>query len=151
MQRRDFLRLVAGTVVVLPVGTFLVGCGGDDGGDPGPGTGADAPAAAPRGSGSSIVYSSSNTAGHFHEFALAAAALTAPPAAGVSGATDVSLSHTHSVSVSMAQLASVETGATIKVTTGAETGHSHVLTLVKISTSSTQTPDAQPGGTPDAP
>ena len=149
MQRRDFLRLMAGTVVILPVGTFLVGCG-ESADEYGPASGADAPAAAPRASGTSNVYSSSNTDGHFHELTLAAAMLTAPPAAGFSGSTALSVAHQHSVTISMAQLAEVETGGTVKVTTGAETGHTHVFTLVKVSASSTPTPDGQPGPGQDA-
>ena len=150
MERRDFLRVMTGAVLVLPVGTFLLSCGGgEDGGDPGPGTGADAPAAAPRAAGAMIVYASSSVAGHHHEFELAAAALASPPAPGVSGTTSLAGAHAHSVTVSMAQLADVETGATVKITTGAETGHTHVLTLVKLS-SATPTADAQPGPAPDA-
>ena len=129
MERRDFFKLVAGTIIALPVGSFLVAsCGGSDDDD----TGSDTPAAAPRASGTSTVYSSSRNESHFHELTVENSMFTTPSASGLSGTTSNDLGHTHTVQVSMAQLASVGTGQTVKITSSNEGGHAHVITLVKL-------------------
>jgi hypothetical protein len=147
-DRRHFLRVVAGSVIVLPVGRFLVACGSEDETYE---QGANAPAAAPRADGTNVVFSSSAVSGHFHTFPVAMAAMAAPPSSGLGGDTSASAGHVHSVSVSMAQLASVAAGETVQVTTGSEGGHSHVLSFVKLQSTS-GAPDAGTGtgSEPDA-
>jgi hypothetical protein len=133
MDRKQFL----GTLVALPIGIFLVHCssdsspaaanaGGDSSQNPNP------PGAAPTDSGGQSVYTSSITGGHDHTFTIDDTSFTAPPDAGVSGDTSTDSSHSHSVSVTSAQLASVETGDSVSVTTGVAGGHTHVFTFVKV-------------------
>jgi hypothetical protein len=127
MDRKQFL----GTLLVLPAGIFLVHCSSDSSG----GTGSsnpNAPAAAPAQSNGMDVYTSSIASQHHHSFTLDDAAISAPPAAGVSGDSSVDGAHSHPVAISADQLAQVAAGASVEVTSGASDGHSHVFTFVKI-------------------
>jgi hypothetical protein len=139
IDRRRFLRLTMGTVVVLPAGRFLIACAGD-GGDA-----ALTPAAAPMMDGSQIVYTSTVSGSHSHTFHLDAAMLATPPAAGVSGATDAA-SHTHTVSLTMADLAAAGAGQTVKITTGDTSGHTHELWLMKVGTTTAGSGGSGGGG-----
>jgi hypothetical protein len=78
------------------------------------------------------VYTSSTVSAHSHTFSLDDAAISAPPAAGVSGDSSVAQGHSHTVAISMAQLQQVSTGSSVQVTSGDEGGHTHVFTFVKI-------------------
>jgi hypothetical protein len=132
MNRQAFLE----TLLILPVGVFLVRCsssGPDYSSPSGNSAASDAPAAPPSKSGTQDIYSSSNVLSHFHTFALDDAALTAPPSAGVSGDTSSAQSHTHGLTISSDQLQQVATGQSVKVTTSSTGGHTHVLTIVKVS------------------
>jgi hypothetical protein len=124
MNRQTFLE----TLLILPVGVFLVRCSSS-----GSSTSSDAPAAPASKSGTQDVYSSSNAQSHFHTFSLDDASLMAPPAAGVSGDTSSEQAHTHSVSISSDQLQQVSTGQSVMVTTSSNSGHTHVFTFVKVS------------------
>jgi hypothetical protein len=128
MIRREFVKLTAGSVVALGGSWFFVSCGGGTGA-----SGGGDPAAPPQQSGTQIVYTTSLDVGHFHTFGIEMSAFASPPTGGVSGSTSNDSGHTHTVAVSMAELQSVGAGQTIKVTTGSASGHTHVLTLVKIS------------------
>jgi hypothetical protein len=138
MNRQAFLE----TLLVLPVGVFLVHCSssgpgysstsgtsGASGTSPTP----DAPAAPPSKNGTQDIYSSSNVLSHFHTFALDDGAFTAPPPAGVSGDSSSAQSHTHNVTISSDQLQQVAIGQSVMVTTSSTGGHTHVLTFVKVS------------------
>ena len=125
MNRQTFLE----TLLILPIGVFLVRCSSSDSGTSG---GAGSPAAPPSKSGTQTSYTSSNEQSHFHTFSLDDASLTAPPAAGVSGDTSSAQSHTHSVSISSDQLQRVATGQSLMVTTSSTSGHAHVFTFVKV-------------------
>jgi hypothetical protein len=111
-----------GTLVALPFGLFLVHCSGNS-------DNADAP---PQKNGNQIIYTSSRVDGHIHTFALDVAAFTAPPAAGVTGSTSVGGGHTHALSITTAQLQSVNGGQSLMVTTQSASGHTHVFTFVKV-------------------
>ena len=128
MNRREFVNLTTGTVIALGGSLFLVSCGNDNGTP----SAADDPAAPPQQSGTQIVYTTSLVVGHSHTFGIETSAFTAPPADGVMGSTSNDEAHTHTVAISMTDLQNVGAGQTIKVTTGAESGHTHVLTLVKL-------------------
>jgi len=136
MKRRDFVE----TLLVLPVGVFLVECGSNSysgsngyGGSSGGSSGSNAPAAPPAVSGSQAVYASSEVLAHHHTFGIELGYFTNPPSSGLSGETSEEGQHHHSVSVSMADLQSVETGNSVTVTTGTTAGHSHVFTFTKVS------------------
>src|SRR5262245_25316070 len=139
MERRDFFRLIAGAIVVLPVGSFLItACGSSESDESNVTTpNGDNPAAPPEASGSQVIYSTnvimSDEGPHFHEVTIDAAAFTTPPSGGVSMSTSVEDNHSHTFTASMEQLAKVGTGQTVKITTGSAEGHTHVVTLVKLS------------------
>lgn len=128
MNRRDFVE----TLLVLPVGVFLVHCGSSTNYSSSGGGGSDAPAAPPGLNGSQAVYTSSENQGHHHTFGIDLSAFTSPPSSGVSGDTSSDLQHTHTVSVSAADLANVESGGSVMVTTSSSSGHTHVFTFVKV-------------------
>lgn len=128
MIRRQFVKLTAGSVVALGGSLFLVSCGGGTTGT----ASADDPAAPPQQSGTQIVYTSSVVQYHSHTFGIETSAFASPPTDGVSGSTSNDGAHTHTVAVSMAELQSVGAGQTVQVTTGVASGHTHVLTLVKL-------------------
>ncbi|HEX7454335.1 MAG TPA: hypothetical protein VF294_18715 [Polyangiaceae bacterium] len=78
------------------------------------------------------VYTSSTVSAHSHTFSLDDAAISAPPAAGVSGDSSAAQGHSHTVAISMAQLQQVATGSSVQVTSGDAGGHTHVFSFVKI-------------------
>jgi hypothetical protein len=132
MDRKQFL----GTLLVLPVGVFLVHCSSDSspttntvgtaGSDP------DAPAAAPTRSGTMVVYTSSTNSAHHHTFMLDDSQIATPPAEGVSGNSSNDDAHTHTVEISAADLADIAEGETVQVTSGSASSHTHVFTFEKI-------------------
>jgi hypothetical protein len=134
MDRQRFLE----TLLILPVGVFLVRCSSSGSSYSGPGgttgsTGNRPPAAAPTKSGTQTIYSSSNDQAHFHTFALDDSALADPPSAGVSGDTSLAQSHTHSVTISSDQLQQVATGQSVMVITSSNSGHTHAFSFTKLS------------------
>ena len=81
-------------------------------------------------SGSNAVYTSNIDGDHSHTFTIALSAFSAP--ADMQGQTSVDEGHMHSVAIATADLQSVQTGQTVKLTTGTSEAHTHVLTLVKV-------------------
>ena len=111
---------------MLPFGTFLVqACYGTDTSN------GDTPGAPPAVSGGNAVYTSNIDGGHSHTFSIALSAFTAP--ADTQGQTSVDEGHAHSVAIAAADLQNVQTGQTVKVTTGTSESHTHVLTFVRVS------------------
>lgn len=127
MNRREFVNLTTGAVIALGGSLFLVSCGNDNGTPS-----ADSPAAPPQQSGTQIIYTTNLVEAHSHTFGIDTSAFTTPPTAGVMGSTSNDSGHMHTVAVSMTELQNVGAGQTIKVTTGSDSGHTHVLTLVKL-------------------
>lgn len=125
MDRKQFL----GTLVVLPVGIFLVHCSSDSSSSSGDG---NAPAAPPTQSNGMDVYTSSTVSQHHHTFMLDDTAITAPPSAGVSGDSSSDGGHSHTVAISADQLSQVASGSSVEITTSLSSGHTHVFTFVKI-------------------
>ena len=123
MDRKHFL----GTLLVLPFGIFFVHCASSASSSD-----SNAPAAPPTQSGGMDIYTSTTVSAHAHTFTLDDAAISAPPAAGVSGDSSVAQGHSHTVAISMAQLQQVSTGSSVQITSGAAGGHTHVFTFVKI-------------------
>jgi hypothetical protein len=125
MNRRGFVRMAGGAMLVLPLGSLLVqACyatsapDGDEAADP------------PTTSGSNAEYTTNVEDGHSHMFDIALTAFASP--ADIQGQTTVDDGHSHDVVVSAADLQSVESGQTVTVTTAVSEGHTHVLTLVKV-------------------
>ncbi len=127
MQRREFCRLVGGTLFLIPAGLFLVRCGGSGGGQTG-----NAPANQPQQNGTKVIYSSNIVGDHSHTFGIEMSAIAMPPANGVSGPSSVVENHSHSVVVSAAQLSNISVGQTVEVTTGTSDGHTHLFTFLKL-------------------
>jgi hypothetical protein len=123
MDRKQFL----GTLLVLPVGIFLVHCSSDASSSD-----SNAPAAPPTQSGGMDVYTSTTVSQHSHTFTLDDTAISAPPADGVNGNSSVAQAHSHTVAISMAQLQQVSTGSSVQVTSGDTGGHTHVFTFAKV-------------------
>jgi len=133
MDRKQFL----GTLLVLPVGVFLVHCSSDSS-TPSSTTGGttasdpDAPAAAPTRSGTMVVYTSSTNSSHHHTFMLDNAPIATPPAEGISGDSSSDDAHSHTVDLSAVDLADIANGDTVQVTSGNAGSHTHVFTFEKI-------------------
>ena len=124
--RREMIGTLAGTLVALPAGLFLVSCSENETPN------GDNPAAAPVKNGTQIVYTSNTVDEHSHTFGLDASALAMPPTDGVTGSTSSDSGHTHAVSISSEQLQNVSTGESVKITTQSASGHTHVFTFVKV-------------------
>ncbi len=125
MNRKTFL----GTLVVLPIGMFLVNCSSSSSSSD-----ANAPATLPIKSGTQTVYTSNNSGlpTHAHTFGIDDMSITSPPSAGVSNDTSSVSSHSHSVSISMAELAQMAAGQSVSITTTNVSSHVHVFTFMKI-------------------
>ena len=116
MERREFLiRSAKGgsLLLILPVGWTVAGCGSTS--------------TPPAGTSNALRFTSSNVSGHTHDFSIDAVDLTSPPAAGLSGETSVSLSHTHTVSLAQSELQQIEAGQTITKDTSSTEGHIHTF------------------------
>jgi uncharacterized membrane protein YgcG len=140
MDRRRFLRIAVGSIIVVPAGRFLVQCASDDASASNP----DDPAAAPALDGNEAIYTSSFSEAHFHTFSVEMSDFSSPPASGIDGMTSVTDEHSHGVTIPASMLTGVAAGSTTKVTTGSTSGHAHVLTLIMLSSSGAD--DAGPGG-----
>ena len=136
MDRREFLRGAAKTLLVLPFGTFLLHCDDDDDGgaivvtnptqpDPTP------PDAPPRLDGANVVYTSSETNLHSHSFSVPLTQLTSPT--GVSGNTTEAQAHSHTLTITADVLERAASGQTVKVESSSDIGHTHTFTIVRIS------------------
>jgi len=77
----------------------------------------------------SLTVTSSCNGGHTHDFEVAAMDLSSPPAAGVSGDSSVydDDGHSHTVTLTMAQLAQIQSGTAVTVTSGVTLSHAHTF------------------------
>jgi hypothetical protein len=138
MDRREFLQGFGKTLLVLPWGTFLLHCGGDDttpapsssvvtnpaAPDPTP------PDAAPQAIGPNITYTTNQVQLHSHSFTVSAAQFATP--VGASGTTTAAQAHTHDVTFTVDDFHRAANGEVVKVPTSSTLGHAHVFTLVRI-------------------
>ena len=122
-DRRQFLKIAGSVIALIPIGGSLPGCGGESGG-----TSEDGPVRMWE----VIRYTSSVNSGHSHTYDLAVAAIETPPGEGVAGTTSSSGGHVHAVTVTQAQLASIEAGEDVTVTTSVGAGHTHTYLLRKV-------------------
>ena len=131
-SRRTFLFAAGRLLVALPVGWSLAGCGGSTtSGSPAADKCANAGGLVT--TGSTLVFTSSCDITHTHDFTLMASELTAPPAAGLQRNTSVDDfdGHLHSVTLTEAELAMIESGATVTKTTSAASAHTHTYMFRK--------------------
>ena len=127
LTRRDFFTHAGRLVVFLPVGASLIAaCGGSSNKDC---STADSQAD----DGTSLIVTSSCDGGHDHDFSVAHTDLATPPAAGVSGNSTPydDDQHVHTVSITQAQLAMIQAGQTVSITSGTTLNHSHVFNFKK--------------------
>lgn len=128
MQNRIDRRAFVESLVVLPIGAFLVRCSSSSSSNTPP-----EPGAAPTVSGSQAIYTSSVVQNHDHTFALDLADFVNPPSGGVSGDTSLNASHTHQVSIPMGELETLKSGSVVAITTTVVSGHSHTFTFIRLS------------------
>jgi hypothetical protein len=133
MERKEFLS----TLMVLSLGVFQVSCSSDS--DPGTNTTAadtgndpDVPAAPPKRSGSTVVYTCSTVGQHHHTFVLEDSALATPPPTGINADSSTDGMHSHTVTISAAELADIAKGGSVEVTSGDAGSHTHVFTFTKL-------------------
>src|SRR5262245_3282083 len=110
MERREFLSLFGWTVVVLPVGTFLVHCGDDENTSPN----GDQPAAPPQRVGSDVIFSTNIVENHSHTFGIPVADFQSLPSEGVNGRTSTSQAHSHEVSIGQSDLERANQGSSVQ-------------------------------------
>ncbi len=141
MERRQFM----GNFVLFAVVPLAAACGSDDGEDGGTpmgtagtgGTGGTSANGDGDGDGNGdgngcdgIGADSSVDAGHSHFVCVPAADLESPPADGATYETTNVAGHTHTIDLTMEQLASLADGESVSVETSLVNGHTHSVTLV---------------------
>ena len=120
MDRRSFLvRTVRGgsILLVLPAGWAIGGCGGNS----------NTTGENPGGAATGLRFTSDTTGGHTHDFTIAPADFTNPPAAGVSGQTTVTAGHSHFIALSESELATIHAGQAVTKSTSIVDGHVHTF------------------------
>jgi hypothetical protein len=127
------------TLVLTPIASWLAGCG--DGGD---GSGNDGPISdtSPTIACDGVGAKSSLADGHAHDLCVPTSDLSSPPSDGATYTTTTEDGHTHGVTLDAAQLAAVNRGEVVRVTTTAVDGHVHTYSLARAGTIS---PPPQPG------
>ena len=115
LNRREFLKAGTVTLLLIPISRSLSGCGSS-----GPG-GPSGPACSGVSSVSTVVLA------HSHTLCVPATDLTAPPAGGRTYNTDPAgaPSHFHMVTLSQADLTSLNAGQSVNVSTTTVDGHTH--------------------------
>ena len=127
--RREFLLAAGRLVIALPVGWSIAGavagCGSSGGGCSNAGKLAT--------SGTSLVLTSSCDGGHTHDFTLMTTELATPPAAGVMRDTSVGTvdNHLHSVTLSQAEMTSIQSGTPVTKTSSSVNQHTHTYIFRK--------------------
>lgn len=133
MDRRAFLKDAAATLLVLPLGTFLLHCEGEEKNEPAPVQPDNGPPGAePRVEGDSIVFTSNKVLNHTHTFPVVIEAFDSPPEEGVSGETSVSQGHSHALMITQAALQMAAAGQAVKIQTATTDNHSHTFTIIMV-------------------
>jgi hypothetical protein len=147
MDRRGFLihAARAGSVLlILPAGWAVSGCGNSASS-----TTTGTPAAPTT---NTLRFTSDITQNHTHDFSIATTNLSSPPANGLSGSTTTTLGHFHTVILSPAELAQIQSGGTVNKSTTIVDGHSHnfkfSLTTAQTGTAPSTTGAGGSGTTP---
>ena len=131
-SRREFLFAAGRLMIALPVGWSIAGavsgCGSSSSAS---GSCANADKLVTMGTG--LVLTSSCDASHTHDFTLMTTELSAPPANGVVRDTSIDPfdNHSHSVTLSQAELTMIEGGATVTKATTPTNGHQHTYMFRK--------------------
>lgn len=128
LTRRQLLARGSTLLLLTPIlSSVLAGCSSDSSGaepDAGSGSGSSG------GTCEGIFSTSTVDDGHSHTVCVLTTDLTNPPAAGVTY-TSSSVGHTHHITLTMAQLASINGGDSVTVTSTSDAGHTHNWTIKK--------------------
>ena len=105
---------LGGLLLVLPAARVLMACGSDSGGGP-----------------QTLTFVSSTDDGHTHSVGLQVTEITSPPSAGLEKTTSNVLAHTHTVTLTAADLDSINAGNTVTKTTSNDLNHTHTFDFKK--------------------
>lgn len=119
MNRREFLLVAGGAVAVIPLAAALSGCGGGGGG-------AAAPAA-----GDFTITSTPDNTGHQHAITVRAADLAAGVQVTYTSTATGSTIHTHTVTLTPAQINDINGGKTDSISSSIDLGHAHDFPVKK--------------------
>ena len=123
MHRREFLIQTAragSILLILPAGWTVAGCNNSENNNT-----TLPPSATP--TTNSLRFTSQVVESHTHDFSIATQDLMTPPAPGISGPTTTTLGHFHTVTLAPGQLAQIESGGTVSMTTTVTDGHAHTF------------------------
>ena len=130
LTRRDFFTHAGRLVVFLPVGASLIAaCGSSPNAD-------CSSADTVMSTGAALIVTSTCAgagAGHDHDFTVQDTDLATPPAAGVTGNSSPydDDQHVHTVTLTQADLTSIQAGTTVTITSGTTLSHSHTFNFRK--------------------
>ena len=142
MDRREFLiRCARGgsVLLILPAGWVAGGCGSSSS------YGTQTPSGTAAAGTTDLRFTSDVVGGHSPDFNIAMTDLSSPRSAGLSGSTTVSLGHTHTVSLSMAELMQIESGQTVTKDTSSVQAHMHTFQFSLAAAASTSGGTASTG------
>ena len=128
-SRREFLLAAGRLMIALPVGWSIAGavagCGS--------GSASCGNAGKLVTTGTSLVFTSSCDGSHTHDFTLMTTELSAPPAAGVMRTTSVDTvdNHFHGITLSQAELTTIESGTPVTKTSTSVNQHTHTYIFRK--------------------
>ena len=137
LNRREFLTSTGSGIVTLLLTPILAACGSDDSG----GTSTSVVPTTPTPTGcDGAGETSTEVDGHTHTLCVPASDLTSPPAGGATYSTSIDAGHDHAVSLSQAQLTTVENGGSVNVTTTTVSGHTHGFSVRRTPVASSPIP-----------
>jgi hypothetical protein len=130
VSRREFLVAAGRLMIALPAGWAIAGCGSSSSNAT---AGGCADAGKLASSGTSLVFTSSCDASHTHDFTLMTTELSAPAASGVMRDTSIDTfdNHKHTVTLTEAELAMIQGGATVTKASTPTNGHDHTYMFRK--------------------
>lgn len=119
MNRREFLLVAGGAAAALPLAAFLAGCGGGGGGT--------AAVLAP----GDFVVPSTSVNSHTHNITVRAADLAAGVQVVYTSTFAGSTPHTHTVTITPAQITDINGGKTDAITSSTDLNHNHEFVIKK--------------------
>jgi hypothetical protein len=127
--RRQFLMAAGRVMIALPIGWSIAGCGSSSSASGSACSNADKLVTM----GTSLVFTSSCDSSHTHDFTLMTTELSAPAAAGVMRDTSIDPfdNHAHTVTLTQAELTTIEGGATVTKASTPTNGHQHTYMFRK--------------------
>jgi hypothetical protein len=114
MNRREFIVQMGAALIAVPAILSLESCGGNDGSSDG-----------------FFDVSSSADSGHTHSVRVLNSDITNQPGNGVQYTSTNVNSHTHIVTLSQSDLATINNGGQVSVNSSTDAGHLHAWTIQK--------------------